>query len=313
MRGGIVHAGAVVAPQVVDGQRSILRARGDQHTASAQRAPLRQLDRIGPLGAVQAGRLAGDAQGCAEFLGLRQGSTGQRRPRDAGRKSEVIFDLRAGPRLAAGRERLDDAHPQTFRGGIDGGRQAGGTGAHDYQIIEPAVIELRIDAEAFGDVAVAWVAEHVLAAADDHGNVIRPDMKALEQRRHIGIALDIDVVKGLRIARQERLQAQRIRRMPRTEQQDLAPAAAYERHATQNERAHQQLAELRIGLYERADLLGFEGNRCAVLPHAQTGLRRAAAQRAHLAAEVTGREQIHQLGTVAQQHLDAAGQHDEDM
>jgi hypothetical protein len=60
---------------------------------------------------------------------------------DAGGEPEVVFDLRAGPRLAAGGAGLEDQHVETFGGGVDRGGEAGGSGADDHQVADGAGVE----------------------------------------------------------------------------------------------------------------------------------------------------------------------------
>src|ERR1700722_20400338 len=93
--------------------------------------------------------------------------------------------------------------------------------------------------------------------------------------------------------------------MARAEQRDLATIALDERHATQNEGTHEQLAELGVGLYDLADLSGIERDGVARPPHTQRRLRRAAAQRTHLPAEIPRSQHVQQLpvALIGQQNL----------
>ena len=72
----------------------------------------------------------------AEFLRLDEGAAGQRLPGNAGRKAQIVFDARAGAGLAAERARIEHRHRQPFGGGIDRGRETGGTAADHRHVVE---------------------------------------------------------------------------------------------------------------------------------------------------------------------------------
>src|ERR1700730_15287905 len=52
-----------------------------------------------------------------------------------GRKAAIIFDPRALPCLSAEGARVEDDDRETFGGGIDRGREAGGSGAENRDVI----------------------------------------------------------------------------------------------------------------------------------------------------------------------------------
>ena len=58
---------------------------------------------------------------------------------------------------------------------------------------------------------VGRVAQHRVAAADQHRHVGDGDVKAIEQRLHAGVALEVEVGVRMAVARQELLDAQRAR------------------------------------------------------------------------------------------------------
>ena len=71
----------------------------------------------------------------AELLRLNLAAPGQGLARDAGGEAEVVFDLRAGARLTAGRDRIHNQHIETLGGGINGRGEARGSrsGHHDQR------------------------------------------------------------------------------------------------------------------------------------------------------------------------------------
>jgi hypothetical protein len=80
----------------------------------------------------------------AELLRLHEGAAGQRLPRDAGRKAQVVLDARAGAGLAAEGAAVQHDHAQAFGGGVHGGGQAGRAGA-DHGHVEQLVVLDGVD------------------------------------------------------------------------------------------------------------------------------------------------------------------------
>src|ERR1700730_12553254 len=60
-----------------------------------------------------------------------------------------------------------------------------------------------VDAQAFGDFGIAGVLQQLAAAANHDGNVLAPDVKALEQRLRVGIVFNVDIHVGAGVTRQE--------------------------------------------------------------------------------------------------------------
>ena len=61
---------------------------------------------------------------------------------------------------------LDDERPQALRGGIDGGGEAGRTGADDDQVEVIGVAESRVDAKGIGELGEGGIDQHALATRD---------------------------------------------------------------------------------------------------------------------------------------------------
>ena len=119
-----------------------------------------------------------------------------------------------------------------------------------------------------GDLLVARVAEHRVAAADQHRHVGDRDVEPIEQRLDVRIAIEIDVGVRVAVARQELLDAQRARRVRRSDEHDVAEAARDQLHPAQDEGAHQDLAELGVGLHERQQLVAIQLDHLARFAHA---------------------------------------------
>ena len=244
---------------------------------------------------------------------LRQRPAGERLTGDSRGKTQVILDSRARSGLAAGRDRLQHAHVQPLRGRIDRRAQPGRPRPDDHQIMNPRVVEQRIDAERFSDCGVAWIPEDLVAAADDDGNVLEPDMKSVEQRLHLGVALDLEVGVGVAIAGEKLPQPQRVGRMARPEKHHVGVFIGYQCNPTQDERAHEQLAQLRVGLHDLPQFVGVECGYGAALADANARQGNTAFQGTHLAAEVAGGQQVDRFPADrgVQENLETAGQYDE--
>ena len=64
------------------------------------------------------------------------------------------------------------------------------------------------------------------------------------------IVLEIDVRVGMRIARQELLDSKRSGTELRADQDDVAESSLHQRDSPKDEGAHQDLAQLEIGLHQ---------------------------------------------------------------
>ena len=71
-------------------------------------------------------------------------------------------------------------------------------------------------------------------------------MKAIQQLLRGLIRIQIDVGVGLSVASQELAQLQRLRRVPRAHQDQIPISRVDQRQPPQDERAHQDLAQLRV-------------------------------------------------------------------
>ncbi len=109
----------------------------------------------------------------AELLRLGVGAPRQLLPGDARRKPEVVLDPRARPGLSARRVRFEHQHVQPFRRAVHRRREPGRSGADDDEVADVGLIDRVVEAEALGDLLVGRIAEHELAAADQHRHIGR--------------------------------------------------------------------------------------------------------------------------------------------
>ena len=88
-----------------------------------------------------------------ELPRLRHRPARQLAARDAGREAEVVLDAAGRAGLASERRALDHERVETFRGAVDGGRQARGPAADDEQVDLLERLELAADPERAQDLA----------------------------------------------------------------------------------------------------------------------------------------------------------------
>ena len=79
-----------------------------------------------------------------------------------------------------------------------------------------------VEPQAVGDLLVGRIAQHVFAAADEHRNIRRRDVKAVEQFLRVAFAIEIDVDVGVAVPNQKLFNAQRAGAMRRADDDDVA-------------------------------------------------------------------------------------------
>src|SRR5688572_33370083 len=116
------------------------------------------------------------------------------------------------------------------------------------------------------------------------------------------------------VAGEKLLHAERTRAVRRPDDDDIPGTARHQLHPSQEERTHQDLAELRVGLHEAKELLAIDLDDVAGLTGAQPDDRRTTLDRAALPGELAGTMDHHQRVAVAlrPQHVDFAADHDEE-
>src|SRR5262245_36744659 len=103
--------------------------------------------------------------------------------------------------------------------------------------------------------------------------------------------------------------------MWRSKQHHVRVSSRYQRHAPQDESAHEQFAQFRVGLYDFAQLLRFDGYDNASLANPDAHEGNAAAQRTHFSAEVPRAQHVQQVfaGRCPKENFETAGQDDENI
>ena len=83
-----------------------------------------------------------------------------------------------------------------------------------------------VEAKTIGDLLVAGIAQHRVAAANQDRDVGGADVKPIEQLLRVGVAIKIDVVMRVSIVGQKLLHPQRSGTMDRADHHHIAEAAA---------------------------------------------------------------------------------------
>ena len=104
----------------------------------------------------------------------------------------------------------------------------------------------------------------------------------------LGIGLDVLVGEGLPVAAEELPDVLGAARVARAEQDHVVAVLGHQRHAPQDEGAHQDLAQLRVALHQGAQVVAIDGDDRAVARGARA--HQAAPRREHvdLAGELPG-------------------------
>ena len=106
-----------------------------------------------------------------EFLCLRVRPPRESLTRDAGRKTKVVFDLRAGTGLSPRRVGLQHQNIQAFRSGVHGRRESRGSGADNDHVAYLGLVDGLVKAETVGDLLIGRTPQHHLATADQNRHI----------------------------------------------------------------------------------------------------------------------------------------------
>jgi hypothetical protein len=215
----------------------------------------------------------------AEFLGLHESPAREGLPRDAGGKTKVVLDTRAGAGLAAEGAAIEHDHVQAFRRCVHRGCQAGGAGT-DHGHVEQLI--------ALGGVHHAKATRQCIFGRVNQDRAVGAYGQQLagavlfEQRRGVGIFRRIDQVIGVAVATQKVFEPRHVGRLWLADEHRSARARFNERHAPQNQRAGNAFAKIRFGHEQRAQLRRRHHQRFDFFVCMAVDKGRAAAQLAHL-------------------------------
>src|SRR6185437_7548428 len=146
-----------------------------------------------------------------------------------------------------------------------GGAQPRGTRAHNHHVAHRVEIHRLVETKTVGDLLVSRIPEHDLPAIEHHRHVAWSDPILIEERLHAVVAIEIDHLKRVAVAGEKLTNAKRSRAVRRAKENDVAVSALDEQHATENECAKQDRADLRVGLDEVQHRLPIELDDLAIL------------------------------------------------
>ena len=312
----VVDAGAFEAVVAGDVELAIARAGGDDDGARADRFAVVERERVRRVLAVDADDGARQREPRAELLRLHLRAAGERLPRDAGRKAEVVLDLRARARLAARRHALDDDRLQSFRGAVDRGRESGRPGADDGEVEHLGVVEALGEPEVVGHLRQRRIAQHAMARRDHHRQVGAAQREAVEKAARVGVVLGVEQAVRIGVAAQELEQPHRVGAVRRTDDDDAAVDVADQADAAQDERAHDDLADVGLGRDQAAEVGAAHAQQDAVLAGARADQHLALVEEVELAGELARAqddEDLRRVVLVDVEDLDRSRDDDEEI
>ena len=128
----------------------------------------------------------------AELLRLREGASGELLAGDAGRKAEIVLDPRAGSCLPARRIRLDHQHIEALGRAVHRGCEPAGPAPTITTSRRCVRFDALIETQTLGDLLVAGVTEDRIATANQHRDIVGRDVKTIQQRLDVLVAVEID-------------------------------------------------------------------------------------------------------------------------
>ena len=191
-------------------------------------------------------------------------------------------------RLATRNIGFEHEHVETFGRGVHRRRQPAWTGTDDHQIAHQRVIERFIETKFRRDLAVRRIAHDRIARTDDHRHVCVRHLEVIEQRLDLLVAVEIHVGVRVPVAREEVLDFECPREMVGADEEDVAGLAREQHGAPQQKRAHEDLAQLAVGLHHREQILPQHFDELGIRRRANVHERGTARQQAHFSCEFAG-------------------------
>ena len=112
------------------------------------------------------------------------------------------------------------------------------------------LIDCCVEAEAVGNRMIARIAQDRRASANEHRKIVDRKVKTIEHFLDAFVAIGVDRRVWMRVSREEFLDANRIRRMIRSDEHHISNPARKQSRSAQQKRADEDLAQLGVGLYE---------------------------------------------------------------
>ena len=287
-RGRVVDADTFEARERLERRLAILRTGRDDDCACANAvALLAQVDRVRPLAAVEPGRRARDQQLRTELVA--PGSArGRRAP---GRRCRS--GIPGSSRSASSSPPARPARAPRSRG-HRGLRRLHRPPPTNPPGPAPTTITSRMWSAAIGSLSPRHSA--ICASVGlrstrsprqmSTGTSSCAHVKPVEQLLHVASLIEVDERIRMAVATEELPHPQRARAVIRAEQHDVAEAAGNEPDTPQNERAQQDLADLRVALNELEQARAIELDDLAAFAHARLRERASPAEQVHFTGEL---------------------------
>ena len=241
--------------KVSDFRATIAGAAGD-HDAARLNAPVAfdvERQRAVRAPAIERIHAGGNHDFRAELLRLDESPRGQRLTGNSGRKAEVIFDARAGARLAAEGAGVEHHDRQAFGRRIDGRRQPGRTGADDRDVVNKILTRAADHAQLPRERRFRRIVQHSAVGADDQRQAAGLGRIARDQFARLMVGGRVHQMLRIAVAGKKALQPDHVSRIGGTDDDRPAGAAPEERDAAQDQGAHDARAKLGFRDHQRPD------------------------------------------------------------
>src|SRR5262249_26452119 len=100
--------------------------------------------------------------------------------RNAGGKTQIVFNLGTCAGLAAGRVRFDDEHVKSLRRSIYCCGQTGRSRADYYHVAHMRAIDALVEAETVDDLMIAGITQYHAASTNQNRQVTNRHAKAIQ-------------------------------------------------------------------------------------------------------------------------------------
>jgi hypothetical protein len=177
---------------------------------------------------------------------------------------------------------------QAFRCGVHRGRQAGRAGAHDEHVEHGIALDAGQGAEAAAHFGQGRIFQHETVRQRHERPVGRLSPVLAHELGRFRVRLRIAPRVRIRVTRKEILQLEQAGMRGRADQDRAARLIADQLHATEDERAHQALAQFGLGHDRGAQAFGVQHKGLQFAHGDAVGQRRPAGQLRHFAGELAG-------------------------
>ena len=167
--------------------------------------------------------------------------------------------------MPARRHRLDDHRIQPLGCGVDGSRQPGRPCPDDAHIVQVRRVDPLRQAQFVGERARRRIPEHPFTRQDHDRQLVLHELEACEEPAGVRVAIGIEKPMRVAVPRQEALQPQGISGMAGADQHDAAMRMPDQADATQDEGAHDDFADVRLGDDEAPEIGPLDPDDAAVL------------------------------------------------